>query len=459
MPQATNKPEYGGLARRQFLGGLAASTLMANALPKPTPAQVAWQDFEVGLIICLDLPTFLPGGWKETRDTLDPNLYQPRRLDTDQWMEAAKAMGCRYAIFTATHFNGFLQWQSDLYPYGLKQTSWRGGKADVFGDFVRSCRKYSIAPGVFLSCHRNAYQKVWSHRVNWGKGGEGQAEFARIGAKMTEELVSRYGPLCEVWFDAGLPAPNEGGPDLLATIDRYQKNTVFYHSPQRREHRWIGNESGFAGEPCWSTMPDLAQADRAHRESRTYKDLLLHGDPNGSLWSPGMVDVPIRNHEWFWRPGDEAKLYKADDLVKMYYQSVGRNCTFIAGAVPDQDGLIPAADVQVYADFGKEIRRRFGRPLAETKGNANVVELKLPRAARIDHAVLMEDIAQGERVREYVVESVAAGGEWRRLASGESIGHKWIHRFDPVEAQRVRVRLTKAVAEPRIRSFAVYGVG
>ncbi len=60
-------------------------------------------------------------------------------------------MGCGYAVFTATRFNGFMQWQSDLYPYGLKQTSWRANKADVFGDFVESCHKYGIAPGVYLS--------------------------------------------------------------------------------------------------------------------------------------------------------------------------------------------------------------------------------------------------------------------------------------------------------------------
>jgi alpha-L-fucosidase len=443
------------LDRREFLGGLLAAPL-AQDLPKPTAAQAAWQGFELGLIYCLDLPVFRSGGWAQIRETMDPNLYQPNKLDTDQWMEAAKAMGCRYAIFTATHFNGFLQWQSDLYPYGLKQTSWRGGKADVFGDFVNSCRRAGIAPGVFFSCFRNAYQKAWSYRVNWGAGGEGQAAFAALGAKMTEELVSRYGPLCEVWYDAGLPHPRDGGPDVLPVIDRHQKNTVFYHSPERRDHRWIGNESGFAGEPCWSTMPDLATADRAHKQSEEYKDLLLHGDPQGKLWSPGMVDVPIRNHEWFWRPGDDGKLYQCDDLVRMYYQSVGRNCTFIAGAVPDVNGLIPVSDMRLYAEFGKEIRRRFGRAIAEARGNGDHIELKLPRAARFDHVVVKEDILQGERVREYAIEALAPGGEWRRIASGQSIGHKWIHRVSPIEAPRVRLRVTKSIAPPRIQSLAVF---
>lgn len=439
------------MRRREFL----LSAAVGAGLPRPTRAQQAWQDFEVGVVFHFDMPVFAPEGWKETRETFDPSLYQPKKLDTDQWVEAAKAAGARFAIFTATHFNGFLQWQSDLYPYGLKQTSWRGGKADVFGEFVKSCRKAGIAPGVYLSCHRNAYQKVWTYKVNWGKGGEGQAAFAKLGAKMTEELVSRYGPLCEIWFDAGLPHPDDGGPDVLPVVDRYQKEIVFYHSPQRREHRWIGNESGFAGDPCWATMPDLAAAERAHKQAGPNRDMLLHGDPAGTLWSPAMVDVPIRNHEWFWRPGDDHKVYSPEAMVEMYYRSVGLNSTLIFGGTPDRDGLIPEADFRSYAAFGKEIRRRFGKPVAETSGKGNSVTLRLRKPSRIDHVSIMENITVGERVRAYKVEALTGASQWTRVGAGESIGHKRIHRFAAVDAAEVRLTVMKSTAEPLIRSLAV----
>lgn len=444
--------------RREFaLGGMLASQARAAALPRPTKAQAAWQDFELGIIFCLDLPVFAPAGWKDYQQTFDPNLYQPAKLDTDQWAAAAKAMGCRYAIFTATHFNGFLQWQSDLYPYGMKQTSWRGGKADVFGDFVKSCRKVGIAPGVFLSCFRNAWHKVWGYKVNWGKGGEGQAAFARMGERTTEELVSRYGDLSEIWFDAGLPRPEDGGPDVLPIVDRHQKNTVFYHSPLRREHRWIGNEKGYAGDPCWSTMPDLATAERAHHQKGFDQRLLEHGDANGDLWSPGMVDVPIRNHEWFWRPGDDHKVYAPEALVEMYYKSVGRNATLILGGAVNRDGLIPEADFRSYEAFGKEIRRRLGKPIAETKGQGNVLSLKLRKPARIDHVSIMERITEGERIRAYRVEGLTGAAQWTVLGEGESVGHKRIHRFVGVEVAELRLTISKSSAEPLVRSLAVYG--
>ena len=64
-------------------------------MPRPTAAQLDWQNFELGLVFHYDLPVFAPGGWKEAKATFDPALYNPARLDTDQWVAAAKAMGCR----------------------------------------------------------------------------------------------------------------------------------------------------------------------------------------------------------------------------------------------------------------------------------------------------------------------------------------------------------------------------
>jgi len=434
----------------------------AAGLPKPLPKQVAWQDCEVGVIFHFDMPLFADGGWSRAnaiRRTWPLDRYRPDRLDTDQWAAVAKAMGARYAIFTATHFNGFLQWQSDAYPYGLRQVPWRGGKADLVRDFVESCRRAGLRPGLYLSCFRNAYWKVDRYRVNYGKGGEGQAAFARTCERMVEELCSRYGPLIEIWFDAGLIGPEDGGPDVLPIVDKHQPNIIFYHSPQRREHRWIGNESGYAGYPCWATMPDLATAEAAHKGRVKFANrLLLHGDPDGRLWSPAMVDVPLRNHHWFWKPNTEGSVEPLERLVRFYYQSVGRNANLVVGLTPDPSGLVPEADARRCEAFGKAIRRRFGRPLAETKGRGREVVLRLPKPARVNHVTVMEDVAQGERIRAYVLEGLVEGGTWRTLGEGVSVGHKRIQRFERTEVAAVRLRVTRCVAEPVIRSFAAYEV-
>lgn len=432
-------------------------------LTRPLPKQVRWQDCEVGVIFHFDISVYRQGGWTDDasiHQTWAPEVYRPDRLDTDQWLEAARALGARYAIFTATHFNGFLQWPSDLYPYGVRQAPWRNGRGDVVGDFVNSCRRVGILPGLYLSCFRNAYWKVDRYRVHGGRGGPEQVQFARTCEGMVEELCSRYGPLLQIWFDAGLISPEEGGPDLLPIVDRHQPEMLFYHSPQRREHRWAGNEEGVVGDPCWATMPDLRSAEAAHKgQLPNWQRLLAHGDPDGRLWSPAMADTVLRHHDWFWRPEREQTIKPLDRLVSAYYASVGRNANLVLGLTPGPDGLLPDADLQRCAEFGAEVRRRFARPLATSAGEGDVLQLDLAAATPVDHVVLMEDITRGERIREHVVEGRARDGSWIPLAQATSVGHKRIHRFSSIPLSAIRLRVTQAVSRPALRQLAVHLVG
>ncbi len=460
------------MRRRDFLkaaGAVGVSPIAPNlplaagqvSVATPLAKQVRWQDYELGLVYHFDLDVYMPGGHqheRSRRERLDPRLYRPAKLDTDQWLEAAKAAGARYAIFTATHHQGFLQWQSDAYPFGLKQIDWRDGKGDIVGDFVESCHKVGIAPGLYVGIRFNAYWQVYNYQVNEGKGGDPQkhAQYMRACERMVEELCSRYGPLCEIWFDGGVITPEQGGPDVLPIVDKYQPDAIFYHSADRAHHRWAGSETGTTGYPCWSTMPSVGSQIRAHQDPAKRTTLLVHGDPDGEVWCPPMADAPIREHDWLWIPNTDDRLQPLDRLVNMYYDSVGRNANLILGAVPNTDGLIPEADFRRYAELGREIRKRFSEPLAQTDGRGSLLEVALPEPAQVDHVVVMEDIRHGERVREYVVEGLVGRNEWRRLCDGISIGHRRIQRFDPVEVARLRLRVTASVAEPVIRSFAGY---
>ena len=367
---------------------------MSDAGARPTAAQLEWQDLELGMFYHFDIPVYQPGwDWRSWRDLPPPEAYRPDALDTDQWLEAAIALGARYAVFVAKHCSGFLQWQSDLYPYGVRQSPWRGGRGDVVADFVESCHKVGIKPGVYASVTANAYLEVDNPGlVNGGRGGDAAAQdrYRATCEQMLEELWGRYGPLYEVWFDGGALPPSDGGPDLVPILQRLQPDAAVFQGPAATI-RWIGNERGLAPYPCWATVPDPVDGDEA--------DYNGPGDPEGSRWLPGECDVPVRNHEWFWTPDGEGKLYGVEELVGMYYQSVGHNCNLLLNANPGPDGLVPQADFQRYVELGREIRRRFDTPLASTVGTGPVVQLDLPRPSRVDHVSICEDIAAGERIR------------------------------------------------------------
>ena len=432
-----------------LFGQTVAGTGDGSGLAKPSPQQIAWQDLELGLFIHFDMVTFT--GQMKPHSPAEINAYNPTKLDTDQWMEVAKSMGARYAVFVAKHCTGFLSWQSDAYPYGVKQTAWRGGKGDVVRDFVASCKKYDIKPGLYASLACNAWWGADDPGViKWGD--RTQKDYNKACETMLTELWSRYGDLTEIWFDGGVLPVEKGGPDVYPILKRYQPNAVVFQSPAPGGIRWIGNENGVAQYPCWNTVGKLNDPGA--------------GDPNGAIWNPGECDVPLPGHDWFWegktaleKPGDELQKKTLARLMDIYYGSVGHNCNLILNSTPDTTGLIPESIVPHYANFGQEIRRRFDAPVAETRGEGDTVELALKQPTPIDHVMVMEDIAQGERVRAYEVEGLVAGNTWQKLCDGISVGHKRIQSFSRTEVAKIRFRATKAVAQPKIRRLAVFNVG
>ncbi|MEN8193088.1 MAG: alpha-L-fucosidase, partial [Bacteroidota bacterium] len=129
-------------------------------IPIPTEVQLAWQEAELGVLFQLDLHTFTPGKWWPSRGDApieDINVFNPKQLDTDQWVSAAKNMGAKFAIFTVSHVSGFRMWQSDVNPYSLRSVKWGNGKRDLLAEFVASCKKYEIKPGIFIGTRQNAH--------------------------------------------------------------------------------------------------------------------------------------------------------------------------------------------------------------------------------------------------------------------------------------------------------------
>ena len=458
------------LSRRNFILGSAAVGGVAAVDPAfaaerplvlPTPEQVAWSEQELGMFFHVDLPVFARGkgvNVEHCKDLLDPNLYAPAKLDTDQWMEAAKAMGAKYVVFVALHGTGFMQWQSDLYPYGLKQSKWRGGKGDVVKDFIASAHRYGLKPGFYAYARGGQYlaKRFPVKRPDGSVDLTVQKALSKMIEGYLEELWRDNGELFELWFDGGVLPVREGGPDVLRLVDKYQPKAILFQGPGSRNLlRWVGNERAVAPYPCWSTGGRVTQSDGV-RESR------FPGHPDGAKWMPGECDVPLRNHRWFWTPESEPhpgwRYWTDDELVSKYYTSVGRNCNLLLNANINADGLVPEEDFGYYRRFGANIRARFANPLATTAGEGDLVELKLPATGPVNQIAIGERIADGQRIRAYEVEGVLADGTVRRLCGGTSVGHKRIQMFEPVAVKALRLRIRESAAKPLVKAFTAWNV-
>jgi alpha-L-fucosidase len=436
-----------------------------NVIPIPSSSQLKWQNAELTAVFHYDLHVFDGKKYNQAENRITPildyNIFNPVKLDTDQWIKAAKDAGFKIAILTATHETGFALYQSKVNPYSLRAVNWRDGKGDIVRDFVNSCRKYGIAPGIYIGIRWNSFYGIHDFKV------QGETEFSKnrqdyynkMCEGMVRELCSNYGDLAIVWFDGGAHGPEQGGPDVLSIFEELQPNGLFYHNLQRADIRWGGSESGTVAYPCWGTYetPTWFNNKGVDIDFRPLK----YGNPDGAYYIPAMSDAPLRGyngrHEWFWEPGDEEHIFPLEQLMDKYYKSVGRNSTLIMGLTPDPTGLLPEPDVQRLKEWGAEIKSRFAVPLAKTSGKGKNLIISLNERSNINHIVLQEDISKGERVRKFTLEGKTKNG-WQSLFDGSSIGHKFIHVFDEIEVSHIRLKIIESIGEPMIQSFEIFSV-
>ena len=397
--------------------------------------QIAWQDLEVGMFV-----HFAPNTWQdEEYDNLSTPVSRidPKQLDTDQWAQTAIALGAKYIVFVAKHVGGFCMWQTQTTDYGIRNTPWRGGHGDVLADVSASCRKHGLKLGVYVSPRDDHFG------ANTGgicKTPQLQARYDAMYREQLTEVLSRYGELVEVWFDGSTASPVG---DLLA---KYQPHAMVFQGPSATI-RWVGNEDGFAPYPCWNGIDGA--------DAKTGTATSLNSDPDGDVWMPNEVDVSIRRPDWFWSTTNEKKVLTRDQLLSIYYCSVGRGAQLLVNIPANRDGLLSDPDCASAKAFGQEVRKRFAKPLAETAGHGSVVTLKLGAPTQIDIVVLQEDISKGERVRHFRIEG-HAGGAWHTLGEGTAIGHKRIHPVDPIVVDELRVVTTRSAGAPIFRSVAVF---
>ena len=413
----------------------------ARPIPVPTPAQYRWHEQERIMFVHLS-PATWQGVEHDNLSTPLDRITLPK-LDTDQWCEAAVAWGAQEVLFVAKHSGGFCWWPTDTNEYGVRNAAWKNGKGDLLEEVAKSCRKYGLNLGVY----------IYPGDRSLGIGGGGRARdpgkqeaYNQIFRQQLREalgIAAKHARVTEVWFDGSCAV------EIGDILKEQAPEAVVFQGPQA-SIRWVGNEAGtLEYAQSWSTLgrKDLVSGTATAR----------HSDPDGEVWAPLEVNSRLYLRNWFWAPQNEATRKGLDELMRFYYESAGQGAVMLLNSTPNTDGLIPEGDVKLYRALGEEIERRFGKPLKETQGRGEVVELDLGAPTMINHAIIMEDYRQGERIRRYVLEGFD-GREWKVLSEGAHVGRKRIECFDESIVSKLRLRITRSAAEPLIRSFQAFYV-
>jgi alpha-L-fucosidase len=447
----------------------------APVAPTPSPAQLAWHRLEYYAFVHFGMNTFTDHEWGEGRAGADN--FNPTALDCRQWARVVKAAGMKGVIITAKHHDGFCLWPSDTTEYSVKNSKWRDGRGDALKELSEACKEYGLKFGVYIS--------PWdrNHPLY------GTPKYNRVFKDQWREILTRYGEVFESWLDGA----NDGKKRMVydfhgffETIKKLQPDTLIF-SDAGPDVRWVGNERGFAGETNWSprdnegTFPGFAD-----------EKALNTGDESGTVWLPAECDVSIRPG-WFYHANEDGKLKSVEQLMNIYYGSVGRNANLLLNIGVDRRGLVNENDERRLMEFKRARDEAFRENLAGKNNPAKAkvkatnvrgndarfnaektidgdpatywatddgvttasLELDFGREIEFNTFLAQENIALGQRVKKFSLE-ILGGGGWETVARQSTVGYKRILRFPAVKAARLKFTIEAAKACPTITNVEVY---
>ena len=454
------------VSRRTFFAGIAGAAALPAFAARPIPfgavpsaRQLLWHQLETTAFLHFTINTFTDKEWGYGDEA--PNLFQPAHFDADAIVDALVAANMRGVILTCKHHDGFCLWPTKTTERSVRSSSWRNGQGDIVRDISAAARRRNMKFGVYLS--------PWDR----SSAAYGSPAYIDIYRRQLSELLTDYGPIFEVWHDGANGGDGYyGGAREKRTIDKrtyydwpntwelvrkLQPEAVIF-SDVGPDVRWVGNERGIAGDPCWATYDPVAEnggpaspGDVRSKDSPT-------GTKHGTKWLPAECDVSIRPG-WFWHERETPRVKSAKYLIDLYYQSVGRGATFLLNVPPNRDGLIDEADKASLKAYGEYLRKTFEKPVAQASGRQlarQEIVLDLPHGATFNVVRIREDIRLGQRVEGVALETWQSG-VWTPLASATSIGPRRIIRLPKAATgERVRLRVTDTAAPAVIAEFALF---
>ena len=448
----------------------------------PSERQLRWHALEFYGFLHFTVNTFTDKEWGYGDE--EEAVFNPTDFDADQIVSVAKQAGMAGLILTAKHHDGFCLWPSAYTEHSVKNSPWQNGKGDVVAEIARACRRHGLKFGVYLSPWDRNFAEY------------GREAYLTYYRNQLRELLTNYGDLFTVWFDGANGGDGYyGGARETRRID----NRTYYDWPNTwqivrdlqpfasmfsdvgPDFRWVGNERGIAGEPCWATL------NPGDGTPGNTKANLNQGERPGTHWIPAECDVSIRPG-WFYHVSQDDKVKTPTQLLDIYYASVGRGACLNLNLPPDRRGRIHENDVAALSEFRRLLDATFAENLAagakltasNVRGRSRAfaprllvdgdrdtywatddftrtpeLRIELPEAQAFNVIDLREHLPLGQRVEAFAVDAWADGA-WKEVATGTSIGNRRLLRIDPVTTTQVRLRITQAAACPALAEFGLY---
>jgi alpha-L-fucosidase len=449
--------------------------------PVPSERQLAWHEMEYYMFVHFTVNTFTDKEWGYGDEK--ESVFNPSGLDCRQWARVAKEAGMKGIIITAKHHDGFCLWPSEFTEHSVKNSVWKDGKGDVLKELRAACDEYGLKMGVYLS--------PWDRNSSF----YGTPEYLTYYRNQLKELLTSYGDIFEVWFDGANGGDGYyGGAREIRKIDnktyydwsnthkivRELQPSAMMFSDAGPDTRWVGNESGMGSMTNWC----LLNKDDMY-PGGDFARILGEGHENGKYWVPAEVDVSIRKG-WFYHKSQDSLVRSPENLMELYYSSVGRNSNLLLNVPPDRRGLLHENDVESLLAFRELLKKEFETELGKGKkvtatsfrgkgyeasnvndGNPGTywatkdsqtsgdLIIDLGDEKEVNRIILQEYINLGQRVQVFKVSAFSDGG-WKSVVDGTTIGHKVIRKFPVIKASKIKIAISKSKACPLISNIELY---
>lgn len=449
--------------------------------PVPSERQLAWHQMEYYMFVHFTVNSFTGKEWGYGDEK--ESVFNPTALDCRQWAKVARDAGMKGIIITAKHHDGFCLWPSGFTEHSVKNSPWKNGQGNVLLDLRNACDEFGLKMGVYLS--------------PWDRNSAvyGTPDYLVYYRNQLRELLTEYGDIFEVWFDGANGGDGYyGGARETRRID----NKTYYDWPVTHklvrdlqpdavmfsdagpDVRWVGNERGLGSITNWC----LLNRDEMW-PGGNFAAILGEGHEDGNYWVPAEVDVSIRPG-WFYHPEQDSLVRSPENLMELYYSSVGRNSNLLLNIPPDKRGLLHENDVKSLLAFRELREKEFAVELAKGKKaaasdsrgkdfrpenaidgdpdtywatnddqTAGEITIDLGQETEVNRILLQEYISLGQRVQEFRVDALV-NGEWNMLVDGTTIGYKVIRKFPVVKTSKVRLIISKSKACPVISNIELY---
>ena len=382
------------------------------------PEQRDFLDWEFGVFFHFGIRTFYEGHTDWDGKPMPPEGFQPDSLDCEDWVKAARDAGAAYCVFTCKHHDGFANWPSAYTEYSVKNTPWKNGRGDVVDEFTRACRKFGLKIGLYYS------------PAQFGSVKKNAKEYDDYFIAQITELLTSYGKIDYLWFDGcGSEGHRYDTVRIVREIRALQPQILLFNMWDP-DTRWIGNESGVADSPnpLFADAVELSVLTAEKDRLKTARFL------------PGECDCRIRDTSWFFSSSDSDTVKSLDELMGLYYYSVGRGANLLLNVSPDRSGRLPKRDKAALLQFGQTVQKLFADPLS-CKAQQNGCTLTLSFDTQpVNHVVLAEEITGKEEIESFTVKAFPHPyGAPVTVFRGTTVGHKAICPFPTIRTGRLEL--------------------